>query len=61
MLVAGVLLGSLVWWIGICLGAGLFRNSFGEGHLVWLNRISGGILTLSGFGLLGSLLYDKFA
>jgi threonine/homoserine/homoserine lactone efflux protein len=61
ILVAGVLLGSLVWWLGISLGAGVFRKSFGELHLVWLNRISGGILTLSGFGLLGSLLYDKFA
>jgi threonine/homoserine/homoserine lactone efflux protein len=61
MLVAGVLVGSLIWWIGICLGAGLFRKSFGEWHLVWINRISGGILTLSGIGLLCSLLYDKFA
>jgi threonine/homoserine/homoserine lactone efflux protein len=61
MLVAGVLVGSLIWWIGICLGASLFRNSFDEWHLVWLNRISGGILTLSGIGLLCSLLYDKLA
>jgi threonine/homoserine/homoserine lactone efflux protein len=61
MLVAGVLLGSLIWWIGISLGAGIFRKSFGERHLVLLNRISGGILTLSGIGLLCSLLYDRFA
>jgi threonine/homoserine/homoserine lactone efflux protein len=59
MLVAGVLLGSLIWWLGISLGAGLFRKSFGERHLVLLNRISGGVLTLSGIGLLTSLLYDK--
>jgi threonine/homoserine/homoserine lactone efflux protein len=59
MLVAGVLVGSLIWWLGISLGAGLFRKSFGERHLVQLNRISGGILTLSGIGLLISLLYDK--
>ena len=61
MLVAGVLLGSLIWWIGISLGAGIFRKSFGERHLVLLNRISGGILTLSGIGLLCSLLYDRLA
>jgi threonine/homoserine/homoserine lactone efflux protein len=61
MLVAGVLVGSLIWWLGISLGAGLFRKSFGERHLVLLNRISGGILTLSGVGLLVSLLYDKLA
>jgi threonine/homoserine/homoserine lactone efflux protein len=61
MLVAGVLLGSLIWWVGISLGAGVFRKSFGERHLVLLNRISGVILTLSGIGLLCSLLYDRFA
>lgn len=61
MLIAGVLVGSLIWWLGISLGAGLFRKSFGERHLVLLNRASGGILTLSGIGLLCSLLYDKFA
>lgn len=61
VLVAGVLLGSLVWWLGISLGAGLFRKSFGERHLILLNRVSGGILTLSGIGLLCSLLYDTFA
>jgi threonine/homoserine/homoserine lactone efflux protein len=61
MLVAGVLLGSLIWWVGISLGAGVFRKSFGERHLVLLNRISGVILTLSGVGLLCSLLYDRFA
>jgi threonine/homoserine/homoserine lactone efflux protein len=59
MLVAGVLLGSLIWWLGISLGAGFFRKSFGERHLTLLNRISGAILTLSGIGLVCSLLYDK--
>lgn len=61
MLVAGVLLGSLIWWLGISLGAGVFRKSIGERHLILLNRISGAILTLSGIGLLCSLLYDRFA
>ncbi len=59
ILVAGVLLGSLIWWLGISLGAGLFRKSFGERHLMLLNHISGGILTLSGIGLLCSLLFDS--
>jgi threonine/homoserine/homoserine lactone efflux protein len=61
MLVAGVLLGSLVWWVGLCLGAGLFRKSFDEGHLMWMNRISGSVLTLSGIGLIISLVYDRVA
>ncbi len=59
ILVAGVLLGSLIWWLGISLGAGLFRKSIGERHLMLLNHISGGILTLSGIGLLCSLLFDS--
>jgi threonine/homoserine/homoserine lactone efflux protein len=61
MLVAGVMLGSLIWWLGLSLVAGLFRKSFREIHLVWLNRISGGILVLSGIGLLVSLAYDRLA
>jgi threonine/homoserine/homoserine lactone efflux protein len=61
MLVAGVLVGSLIWWLGLSLGAGFFRRSFREGHLAWLNRISGTILALSGVGLLVSLVYDRFA
>jgi threonine/homoserine/homoserine lactone efflux protein len=61
MLVAGVLLGSLVWWLGLALGAGLFRKSFRENHLVWLNRSSGSLLALSGVSLIISLVYDRFA
>jgi threonine/homoserine/homoserine lactone efflux protein len=61
MLVAGVLSGSLLWWLGLSLGAGVFRKSFREIHLLWLNRASGAILTLSGVGLLVSLVYDRFA
>ncbi|MBV9521828.1 MAG: LysE family transporter [Alphaproteobacteria bacterium] len=60
-LVGGVLCGSLLWWLGLSLGAGLFRKSFREIHLLWLNRGSGALLTLSGIGLLASLLYDKLA
>jgi threonine/homoserine/homoserine lactone efflux protein len=61
MLVAGVLLGSLTWWLGLSLGAGFFRRSIGETHLLWLNRVSGTILTLSGVALLASLAYDRLA
>jgi threonine/homoserine/homoserine lactone efflux protein len=61
MLVAGVLCGSLFWWLGLNIVAGLFRKSFRESHLLWLNRGSGAILALSGVGLLVSLVYDKLA
>jgi arginine exporter protein ArgO len=57
MMVLGVLLGSLLWWAGLSLGTGLFRKRFSERHLVWLNRASGAILTLSGLALLASLAF----
>jgi threonine/homoserine/homoserine lactone efflux protein len=55
-LVLGVWLGSLLWWAALALGAGMLRHSFRRNHLVWINRGSGGILMLSGMGLLGSVL-----
>jgi threonine/homoserine/homoserine lactone efflux protein len=59
MLVAGVLVGSLLWWAGLSLGTGLFRERFTERHLVWLNRGSGLILTVSGLLLLASLAFEN--
>src|SRR3954470_2694746 len=56
LLVLGVWLGSLLWWAGLALGAGMVRPSFRRDHLVWINRGSGGILVFSGVALLGSLL-----
>ena len=57
ILVLGVWLGSLLWWGGLAVGAGMLRHSFRRNHLVWINRGSGGILMLSGVGLLGSVLF----
>ena len=52
ILVGGVFLGSLCWWLGLSFGISGLRRAAGAVRLVWLNRISGGILTLSGLGLL---------
>jgi len=60
IMIAGVLAGSLLWWLGITFGAGLFRRRFTEEHLVWINRGSGVILTLSGIGLLVGLAWDRW-
>ena len=60
ILVLGVWLGSLVWWLGLAFGAGLVRRSFARHHLVWINRGSGGILVICGVALLGSLLLQRF-
>jgi threonine/homoserine/homoserine lactone efflux protein len=58
VLVAGVTLGSMLWWLGISLGANRFRRSFSDNTLVWLNRISGAILVASGLALLASLAFE---
>lgn len=60
VLVLGVWLGSLLWWGGLTFGTGLLRVSLRRDHLVWINRGSGGILLLSGIGLLGSALLKHF-
>ena len=60
VLVFGVWIGSLLWWLALTAGAGVFRKSFGRRHLQWINRGSGGILVLSGIALLGTLLCRHF-
>jgi len=53
ILVLGVWLGSLLWWLTLSFGIGLFfLRSLGPRHLLWINRSSGAILFLSGAGLL---------
>lgn len=52
VLVAGVFVGSLVWWLGLSFGIAGLRRAAGTVNLAWLNRISGGILAASGLGLL---------
>jgi threonine/homoserine/homoserine lactone efflux protein len=59
MLIAGVGAGSLLWWLGIAFGAGLFRGRLDEKHLLWINRGSGAILILSGLGLLVGFVVDR--
>lgn len=50
VLVAGVFLGSALWWLLLSGGVGLLRDRFNTAGLLWVNRISGLIIT--GFGLL---------
>jgi threonine/homoserine/homoserine lactone efflux protein len=52
ILVGGVFLGSLVWWLGLSYGVTALRRFVGNFDMMWLNRISGAILTISGIGLL---------
>jgi len=52
VLVGGVFLGSLLWWLGLSFGIAHLRNMAGETVMWWLNHISGAILLSSGIGLL---------
>lgn len=59
-LVLGVWVGSLLWWLAVIFGAGLFIGAFGQRHLAWINRASGGILLLSGAALVGLVVAWHF-
>lgn len=49
LMVLGVFLGSATWWLLLSGGVSLFREKFTPTGLLWVNRISGVIIT--GFGL----------
>ncbi|WP_139839581.1 LysE family translocator [Oceanibacterium hippocampi] len=49
ILVAGVFVGSALWWIGIALGASRLKDFLDHGGLRWVNRFSA--LLLVGFGI----------
>ena len=55
ILVLGVFCGSAAWWLLLSGGVGLFRNKFNARGLLWVNRISGAIITLFGVVALGGL------
>ena len=57
ILVLSVFLGSAKWWFLLVGGVGLFRRRFNTQGLLWVNRISGVIITVFGVVALGGLLY----
>ena len=59
-LVAGVWVGSLVWWLALSLGVGMFRGAIEPRQLGWISRGSGIILFLSGAGLLAVTVVTEF-
>ncbi|NJO39414.1 MAG: LysE family transporter [Cyanobacteria bacterium CRU_2_1] len=54
LLVAGVFIGSALWWIVLSSGVSLIRSRFNPRRLIWLNRISGLILLIFGIIALSS-------
>jgi threonine/homoserine/homoserine lactone efflux protein len=58
ILVLGVWVGSLLWWLGLSFGIGRVRDSIEPRHFRWISRGSGAILFFSGAVLLGSLIVN---
>jgi threonine/homoserine/homoserine lactone efflux protein len=56
ILVLGVWLGSLLWWLAVSFGLGGLFRSFEPRYLGWINRGSGTILLVSGAALLAAPL-----
>jgi threonine/homoserine/homoserine lactone efflux protein len=50
--VAGVFIGSALWWFMLCGVAGVLREKISYNKLTWLNRISGIIITVFGLVIL---------
>lgn len=49
ILVAGVFIGSMLWWLILSGIVSLLRHKFNSKHLKWINRLSG--LIIAGFGI----------
>jgi arginine exporter protein ArgO len=56
MLVIGVFLGSAAWWLLLSGGVSLFRERFSPHVMLWVNRLSGTIITVFGALALVSLI-----
>jgi arginine exporter protein ArgO len=56
ILVVGVFLGSCLWFFTLGYVATLFRKKLDAGGLRWVNRISGGLIVVSGIAALVSLI-----
>jgi threonine/homoserine/homoserine lactone efflux protein len=52
VVVLGVFLGSAAWWLFLSSAMSMFRRALTPSRLIWINRLSGGILI--SFGLLAA-------
>ncbi|MFM7423963.1 MAG: LysE family translocator, partial [Elainella sp.] len=55
VLVAGVFIGSALWWVSLVTGVSLLRSRFNPRRMQGLNRISGAILLVFGIIALSSV------
>ncbi|MDY3979447.1 MAG: LysE family translocator [Tidjanibacter sp.] len=54
--IVGIFAGCLGWWLLLSSGINMIRSRFRPRHLLWLNRISGAIITLIGLALIVSMI-----
>ena len=58
--VLGVFSGSTLWWIILTSAISLFRKKLNAKWLLWINRVSGAIITIFGIAALISLLSLRY-
>jgi threonine/homoserine/homoserine lactone efflux protein len=56
LVVCGVFVGSTLWWCFLTSGISLLRQKFTPLWLLWINRVSGVVITVFGVSMLFSLL-----
>jgi threonine/homoserine/homoserine lactone efflux protein len=56
VLVAGIFVGSSLWWMSLSTGISLLRSRLSASVTVWLNRISGSVIFIFGLAVLFSVL-----
>ena len=57
-MIIGVFGGCMAWWTLLALLMKLVRKNFRPRHMLWINRISGTIITLIGLALIVSMISD---
>lgn len=57
ILVLGVFTGSALWWLTLSGGVSLFRERFDTRMMLWVNRLSGVIISAFGLLALGSIIF----
>jgi len=57
-MVLGIFAGCFTWWTILSTMVNLIRGKFRPRHLLWINRISGAIITIIGISLIISMISD---
>ena len=56
LMVLGVFLGSAAWWLLLSAAVDRLRSRFDQRSLVWVNRISGAVITAFGIFAVASVV-----